>query len=333
MASTNCYWKQKVEWNQQSRLNKETTQQFQWISCETLVQTLFWVRISSNDTRCYFCVLWVREDLSCDNGSSWSSSSCCGKRWSSLFVWTCEAYLQTGRLPFLYLLQRWFSLHQVWSGKAFIRRRNGAIKISLGAQVLAVKNQQKRRLGIDYFQTVNRFTLLDAYPLPRIENIVKKVGNDMYYSSLDLRSAFHQIPLQADEKAFTASEALGRPYQCKWLLFGVTSSVPAFQRVMDNFIERPQLKKVNAYLDDLTVTGATLEEHDQNLMDLHGAGMSDSLTFNEEKPKILMQTITLLSYQVSYNETKSDLERLRPLLEMPPPQTSRELKRVLWMLA
>jgi len=151
----------------------------------------------------------------------------------------------------------------------------------------------------------------------------------MYYSSLDLRSAFHQIPLRADEKAFTASEALGRPYQCKRLLFGVTSSVSAFQRVMDNFIERPQLKKVNAYLDDLTVTGATLEEHDQNLMDLHGAGMSDSLTFNEEKPKILMQTITLLSYQVSYNETKSDLERLRPLLEMPPPQTSRELKRVL----
>ena len=105
--------------------------------------------------------------------------------------------------------------------------------------------------------------------------------------------------------------------------------MPAFQRVMDNFIERPQLKKVNAYLDDLTVTGATLEERDQNLKALHGAGMSDSLTFNEEKPKILMQTITLLSYQVSYNETKSDLERLRPLLEMPPPQTSRELKRVL----
>jgi len=104
MASTNCYWKQKVEWNQQSRLNKETTQQFQWISCETLVQTLFWVRISSNDTRCYFCVLWVREALSCDNSSSWSSSSCCGKRWSSLFVWTCEAYLQTGRLPFLYCI-------------------------------------------------------------------------------------------------------------------------------------------------------------------------------------------------------------------------------------
>jgi len=78
-----------------------------------------------------------------------------------------------------------------------------------------VKNKQKRRLVIDYSQTVNRFTLLDANPLPRIEDIVHTVAIDKYYSSLDLRSAYHQIPLRADEKAFTVFEALGRLYQYK----------------------------------------------------------------------------------------------------------------------
>jgi len=58
------------------------------------------------------------------------------------------------------------------------------------AQVLVVRNKQKPRLVIDYSQTVNRFTLLDAHPLPRIEDIVNKVSKDKYYSSLDLRSAY-----------------------------------------------------------------------------------------------------------------------------------------------
>ena len=107
------------------------------------------------------------------------------------------------------------------------------------AQVLVVKNQQKRRLVIDYSQTVNRFTFLDAYPLPRIEDIVHAVAKDKYYSSLDLRSAHHQTPLRADEKAFTA---LRRLYQYKRFPFGVTNGVSAFQRVMDDFIERHQLK-------------------------------------------------------------------------------------------
>jgi len=48
---------------------------------------------------------------------------------------------------------------------------------------------------IDYSTTINRFTLLDAYSLPNIEELVNTVAQDKYYSSLDLRSAYHQVPL------------------------------------------------------------------------------------------------------------------------------------------
>ena len=125
------------------------------------------------------------------------------------------------------------------------------------AQVLVVRNSNKKRLVIDYSQTVNRFTLLDAYPLPRIEDIINNVSRDKYYSSLDLRSAYHQVPILASERPFTGFEALGRLYQYRRLPFGVTNGVAAFQRVIDSFIQRHKLKKVYAYLDDLTVTGAT----------------------------------------------------------------------------
>ena len=63
-------------------------------------------------------------------------------------------------------------------------------------QVLVVKRGEKQRLVIDYSSTINRFTILDAYPLPRIDSLVNQIANDRFYSSIDLRAAYHQVPLQ-----------------------------------------------------------------------------------------------------------------------------------------
>ena len=62
-----------------------------------------------------------------------------------------------------------------------------------------------------------------------------------------------------------AFEADGKLFQCCRLPFGVTNGVAAFKRTMDDFIKRHALKNVYAYLDDLTVTGASAEEHQENL--------------------------------------------------------------------
>ena len=64
------------------------------------------------------------------------------------------------------------------------------------AQVVVAKPENhKKRLVIDYSQTINLFTLLDAYPLPRIDDLVHAVSKYRVFSTLDLRNAYHQIPL------------------------------------------------------------------------------------------------------------------------------------------
>ena len=78
---------------------------------------------------------------------------------------------------------------------------------------------------------------------------------------------------------------MGKLYQSRRLPFGVSNGASAFQRVIDDFILRHNLKKIYAYLDDLTVTGSTLEEHDQNLQKLLAAAEQDGLTFNEKNHK------------------------------------------------
>jgi len=76
-----------------------------------------------------------------------------------------------------------------------------------------VHQYRKKRLVIDYLTTINRFTLLDAHPLPNIEDLANEVAQDKYYSSLDLRSIYHQVPLLEEEKFYTAFEARSELFQ------------------------------------------------------------------------------------------------------------------------
>ena len=69
------------------------------------------------------------------------------------------------------------------------------------AQVLIVSNErQRKRLVVDYSQTINRFTKLDAYPLPRMDDLALEISKFKLYTSLDLKSAYHQIPIREEER-------------------------------------------------------------------------------------------------------------------------------------
>ena len=136
---------------------------------------------------------------------------------------------------------------------------------------------------IDYSQTINLFTELDAYPLPSIDSIVNEVAKWKFISNLDLKSAYHQIKIQPEDRPYTAFQSGKELYQWKVMPFGLTNAVPAFQRVMHSFIEKYQLKGVNVYLDNLTVGGFDQASHDENLKALKKAASKENFTFNEDK--------------------------------------------------
>ena len=98
-------------------------------------------------------------------------------------------------------------------------------------------NQRKKRLCIDFSQTINQYTELDAYPLPRIDEMVNNLAQCKVFSTFDLKSAYHQVPIKESDRKFTGFEANGRLYQFCRIPFGVTNGVAAFQRAMDNFVD------------------------------------------------------------------------------------------------
>ena len=202
------------------------------------------------------------------------------------------------------------------------------------AQVLVTANENhKKRLVIDYSQTINRFTQLDAYPLPNIEKMVGDVARYKVFSTLDLRSAYHQIPIREEEKQYTAFEADGKLFQFTRIPFGVTNGVAAFQRVMDSIVTQEGLRDTFVYLDNITVCGRDQAEHDENLQKFLKVAKKCCLTFNEEKCSYSVASVNLLGYVIGQGTLRPDPERLRPLQELPPPHDTASMQRVLGMFA
>lgn len=202
------------------------------------------------------------------------------------------------------------------------------------AQVLVTTNaHHKRRMVVDYSQTINRFTQLDAYPLPSIEGIISRVSQYSVFSSIDLQSAYHQIPILDKEKPYTAFEAGGNLYQFRRIPFGVTNGVASFQRVIDSLIKNEKLEGTFVYLDDITICGNDQEEHDKNLNRFLEIADKYNLTLNKSKCVFSQKMINILGYTVQDKTIRPDPERLKPLLELKPPINFASLKRTLGLFS
>ncbi|XP_064090685.1 LOW QUALITY PROTEIN: uncharacterized protein LOC135204401 [Macrobrachium nipponense] len=164
------------------------------------------------------------------------------------------------------------------------------------AQVLVTSGEnQKRRMVIDYSHTINRFTELDAYPLPNIDEMVNNIARYKVFSTLDLKSAYHQVAIREEERPYTAFEAGGKLYEFSRIPFGVEKWSQLFQRVLDEILKKEKVSGSFAYVDNVTVCGETEEEHDQNLTEVLKVAEEYNLTLNHNKSSLRM-TMGLLAH-------------------------------------
>ena len=202
------------------------------------------------------------------------------------------------------------------------------------AQVLVTTNENhKRRMVVDYSQTINRFTLLDAYPLPHMNNLIQKIASYRVFTTVDLRDAYHQIPIRDSDKPYTAFEACGNLYQFRRIPFGVTNGVACFQRVIDEIIRQENLRDTFAYIDNVTICGKDLNEHNTNLANFNRVTERYGITLNHSKSIIASEKINLLGYEIENGSIKPDAERFRCLRELAPPHDLKSQQRVVGLFS
>lgn len=120
------------------------------------------------------------------------------------------------------------------------------------------------RLCIDY-RALNAVTRRNTHPLPRIDECLERLGGARYFSSIDLKSGYHQVRIRQEDIPKTAFNTRYGSFEFLVLPFGLTNAPPTFQRMMNSIMSDYLDQFVLVYLDDILVFSRTKEEHVEHL--------------------------------------------------------------------
>jgi hypothetical protein len=196
------------------------------------------------------------------------------------------------------------------------------------APVLLVKKANgEHRLCYDA-RTLNSQTKHDSYPLPSIDRILNMLRGAKYISSVDLRKAFWQIPLDAASREKTAFSVTGRGlFQFTVVPFGLCNAAQMQQRLVDAIFGPKFEPNIFTYLDDIIILSSTFEEHLNLLKEVKNRLQDANLTVSLEKCEFFKTSLKFLGFIVGGDGLKTDPEKISAMLNYPRPTNTTEIKR------
>ncbi len=129
------------------------------------------------------------------------------------------------------------------------------------------KRHDKLRLCVD-FSDLNSITKDVIYPLPRIDDITESMKGKSYFSIIDLKSGYWQIPLSERAKKLCNMLTPLGTFQWHVLPFGLKNAPPHFQRMMNQIMRDGIGKHVFVYLDDIVIFSNNFEDHMKDLREV-----------------------------------------------------------------
>jgi len=168
-----------------------------------------------------------------------------------------------------------------------------------GAPVLLVKKKDgNSRLCVDYRQ-LNKLTIKNKYPLPRIDDLMDQLHGAAVFSKIDLRLGYHQIRVKYDDVQKTAFRSRYGHYEYVVMPFGVTNASALFMDYM-NRIFRPFLDKfVVVFIDDILIYSRTREELAEHLRAVLSILREKQLYAKLSKCEFWMTTVQFLGHMIS----------------------------------
>ena len=184
------------------------------------------------------------------------------------------------------------------------------------------------RMVID-FRKLNEKTISDAYPLPNIIDILDQLGPTQYFSTFNLASGFHQIPMDPRDRPKTAFSTLNGHYEYARMPFELKNAPATFQRLMDNVLRGLEGTELFVYLDDVVVFAKNLEEHKIKVKRLMRRFEQANLSLQPDKCEFLRREVTYLGHIVGQNGLRMDPRKLRAVEKFPSPKTQKNVRQFL----
>lgn len=210
--------------------------------------------------------------------------------------------------------------------------KEGIIKPSTSpwaSPIVIVPRGSKRRFCID-FREINKITRKDAYPIPLMSTILDRLRGAKVISTIDLRQAYHQIPLSKRSRELTAFAVPGRGlFEYTSMPFGLCNAPATFQRFIDALFGPEFDGVVFKYLDDLIIVTADWTSHKYWLRKVLRKLRNANLTINRDKSYFARSEVKYLGFLLDNDGLKIDPEKVAPLVQMEAPKNVRQVRTLL----
>ncbi|KAI3695288.1 hypothetical protein L1987_78283 [Smallanthus sonchifolius] len=222
-------------------------------------------------------------------------------------------------------IQELASQLQELSDKGFIRPSHSP----WGAPVLFVKKKDGSfRMCIDY-RELNKLTIKNRYPLPRIDDLFDQLQGSTCFSKFDLRSDYHQLRVQEDDIPKTAFRTRYGHYEFMVMPFGLTNAPAVFMDLM-NRVCKPYLDKfVIVFIDDILIYSKTKADHEEHLRLVSDLFRKEQLYAKFSKCEFWLKEVQFLGHIVNDKGIHVDPAKIETVKNCNAPKTPTEVRSFL----
>jgi hypothetical protein len=193
--------------------------------------------------------------------------------------------------------------------------------------IFVKKKDQTLRMCVDY-RPLNKVTIKNKYPLPRIYILFDQLTGARVFSKINLRTGYHQIRIRP--KIYPRPHLLrGMDYSNIWLSFGLTNAPAHFTYLM-NSVFMPELDKfIVVFIDDILIYSKDEEEHARHLRIILTRLREHQLYAKFSKCAFWLKEIQFLGHVLSTKGIAVDPSKVKDILEWKPPTTVHQVRSFL----
>ncbi|KAI3448707.1 hypothetical protein Pfo_005372 [Paulownia fortunei] len=198
-----------------------------------------------------------------------------------------------------------------------------------GAPVLFVKKKDGTlRLCIDY-RELNKITVKNKYPLPRIDDLFDQLQGASVFSKIDLRSGYHQLKIKEEDIPKTAFRTRYGHYEFLVMPFGLTNAPAAFMDLMNRVFKQYLDKFVIVFIDDILIYSRDKEEHKEHLKIVLQVLKEKQLYAKFKKCEFWLEQVVFLGHVVSKDGISVDPSKVEAVIKWPTPTNVSEVRSFL----